>query len=210
MITPMLAVTLLLVLFVSACDRASEPDPSMSFFVTCVPRGNGGNVGGLAGADAHCQKLAAAAGSAKREWRAYLSAAGDGDQQTVHARDRIGDGPWFNAEGVQIAGNIAELHGAANDLGSEGSLDERGEPVGFYHDMLTGSNADGTLAAGDVTCRNWSSTGGKAMVGHSNKQGSCCGDGARSWNSAHQSEGCSLGALQAMGGDGRFYCFATD
>jgi hypothetical protein len=182
----------------------------MSFFVTSVPGGNGGDLDGLAGADAHCEKLARAVGSQKRQWRAYLSAAADGGAPPVHARDRIGRGPWFNVEGVQIAADVPELHGPENRLGPDTSLDERGNTAGYYHDMMTGSNLDGTLAQGGVTCRNWSSTVGHATVGHSNKQGSCCGDRARSWNSAHESDGCSLGALQAMGGNGRFYCFAAD
>ena len=197
--------------FIAACRQAS-PDSGelMSFFVTSTQAGNGGNMGGLAGADAHCQKLAEAVGSRKRQRRAYLSAADEGGQPAVSARDRIGHGPWFNAEGVQVAASVEDLHGPSNNLGPKTSLNELGKPVGYYHDMLTGSNPDGTLASGDVTCWNWTSTNGRAMVGHSNKQVSCCGDRAKSWNSAHKSEGCRLSALEVMGGAALFYCFAAD
>jgi hypothetical protein len=183
----------------------------MSFFVTSVRTGDGGNLGGLAGADDHCLKLAIAAGSRKREWRAYLSATAASGSAAVNARDRIGRGPWFNAKGVEIAASLDDLHGPANKLGGRTSLDEHGNFVpANAHDILTGSNADGTVADGDSTCQNWTSTEGHAMVGHSNKVGSLGGDRVRSWNSAHVSEGCSLPALQKLGSGARLYCFGAD
>jgi hypothetical protein len=195
----------------ATCGRgAPGPRGEMSFFITSVQARNGGDVGGLAGADAHCQKLATAVGSRKREWRAYLSVAGEGGQTAVNARDRIGRGPWFNVEGVQVAASLEDLHGPNNGLGGETSLNELGKSPGNNHDIMTGSNPDGTLANGDLTCRNWTSTQGRAMVGHSNKQGSCCGDRATSWTSAHESKGCTMAGLSAMGGAALFYCFAAD
>jgi hypothetical protein len=191
----------------TSCGSAQK----MSFFVTSLPTGDGGNVGGLAGADAHCLKLATAAGSPKREWRAYLSATADSGRPAVNARDRIGHGPWFNAKGVQVAANLEDLHGPGNKVGGRTSLDEHGKFVlSNVHDILTGSNADGTLAEGDTTCHSWTSTDGHAMVGHSNKVGSIGGDRARSWNSAHLSDGCAVTALQKLGSGALLYCFAGD
>jgi hypothetical protein len=190
----------------AACDR-HEPD-KMSFFVASVPVGEGGNLGGLAGADAHCQRLADAAGSKGRQWRAYLSAAAERGQLAVHARDRIGTGPWFNSRGIQVAANVEELHAENNSVGTMTVLPETGERTRFPHDILTGSNPDGTLAEGDMTCRNWTSTTGYAMFGHSDRQGSR--GNAHSWNSAHQSEGCTTAAFRETGGSGLFYCFATN
>jgi hypothetical protein len=194
------------------CRQSPRPDPvKMSFFVTSVPAGNGGNMGGLAGADAHCQRLATAAGSTRTQWRAYLSAAATDSQPAVNARDRIGAGPWFDARGVQIAANLDDLHGPNNTIGPATVMFETGETPRFYpHDMMTGSNSDGTLAAGDSTCRNWTSTAGQTMLGHSDRRGGCCGDNARSWNSAHPSNGCSLAKLNETGGGGLYYCFAAD
>ena len=181
----------------------------MTFFVTSTPMGAGGDLGGLAGADAHCQRLAAEAGAPGRPWRAYLSTAAGTDGPAVNARDRIGPGPWVNAKGVQIAASLADLHSGNNGLGGRTSLDERGNLVlSNVHDILTGSNADGTLASGDATCHNWTATEGHAMVGHSNKVGNLGGERARSWNSAHLSEGCSLEAFRKTGGGGLLYCFA--
>ncbi|MBY0494251.1 MAG: hypothetical protein K2Y23_08540 [Cyanobacteria bacterium] len=180
----------------------------MSFFVTGVATKEGGNLGGLAGADAHCQRLADAAGSPKRQWRAYLSAAADGNQPAINARDRIGKGPWFNSRGVQIASSLEDLHGAHNAISRATSLPETGNRLAFPHDILTGSNEDGTLASGDATCRNWTSTTGHAVIGHSDKQGQL-GTG-NSWNSAHLTDGCSVELLQVRGGSARFYCFAVD
>jgi len=190
----------------SGCSSTAR----MSFFVTSVPAGDGGNIGGLAGADAHCHRLATAVGSTKH-WRAYLSTAAETAHAAVNARDRIGRGPWFNAQGIQVAATLDDPHGRGNKLGGRTSLDEHGQFVlANVHDILTGSNPDGTVAAGDATCRNWMTTDGRAMVGHSNKVGSIGGDRARSWNSAHLSEGCSVAALQKLGSGGLVYCFAVD
>jgi hypothetical protein len=187
--------------------------PAMSFFVTSVGRGFGGNLGGLRGADAHCQQLAAAVGAGSRSWRAYLSAPATRDAPAVQARARIGTGPWFNAKGMLIAESLPALHDGANNLGSEHALTEKSTSVApGRHDILTGSNPDGTLAgdgSSDTTCGGWTShDGGRAMLGHHNRSGG----GARptSWNSAHLSRGCSQAALRASLGDGLIYCFATD
>ena len=191
---------------VAGCSRHT-PD-KMSFFVTSVATGTGGNLGGLSGADAHCQRLADSAGSKGRQWRAYLSAAAEGAQPAINARDRIGKGPWFNSRGVQIAASLEDLHGSNTGVGTATVLPETGKRGPFPHDILTGSNPDGTLADGDMTCRNWTSTTGYAMFGHSDRQG---GRGnAHSWNSAHQSEGCTTAAFRETGGSGLFYCFAID
>jgi hypothetical protein len=202
-----LALTLALV---SAAAQA--PDPAMSFFVTSVGRGFGGNLGGLAGADAHCQRLAAAVGQGQRTWRAYLSAPAAGDQPVVHARDRIGQGPWTNARGVQIASSVEHLHGDDNGLTRDTALTEKGATVApGRHDILTGSNVDGTLATGarDTTCGGWTSHGaGSAMLGHHNRYGG--GQRPTSWNSAHPSRGCSQAELRASLGDGLLYCFAAN
>lgn len=193
-------------LFATACDR-SAPD-KMSFFVTSSPLPNGGDLGGLAGADGHCQRLAEAAGSKGRTWRAYLSTSAEGGRDAVHARNRVGRGPWFNSRGVEIAANLEDLHGPNVGIRLQTALPESGERLRYPHDILTGSNPDGTLAAGDMTCRNWTSTTGYAMFGHSDRQG---GRGrGDSWNSAHQSEGCTAGAFAETAGSARFYCFAID
>jgi hypothetical protein len=186
----------------------------LGFFITSVGSGDGANLGGLAGADAHCQKLAAAAGAGSRTWRAYLSGTENG--KTVNAKDRIGAGPWFNAKGVQIAANVAELHTEAAKTGKEGSLTEKGEPVPGrgdkpnQHDILTGSQLDGSAFTDgeDHTCNNWTSNStGSAQVGHHDRQGG--GANPTSWNSAHASKGCSQQNLIATGGAGYFYCFAA-
>jgi hypothetical protein len=193
-----------------------DPGPSMSFFITSVGPGNGADLGGLAGADAHCQALALAAGAGEKTWRAYLSAQAADGQAAVNARDRIGAGPWFNAEGVLVANDVEELHGE-NNLGKETSLNELGAVVNGRgdspnrHDILTGAQLDGTVAPGDEdsTCGNWtSSDAGSALLGHHDRQGG--GANPTSWNSAHGSRGCSQANLQGTGGDGLFYCFATD
>ncbi|MES3006936.1 MAG: hypothetical protein V4751_04105 [Pseudomonadota bacterium] len=192
----------------------SAQNNSMSFFITSVGSGNGANLGGLDGADAHCAALATAAGSSGKTWRAYLSTQGAG---AVNARDRIGTGPWFNAKGVQIAANVAELHSEAALTGKENSLTEAGNTVNGrgdepnQHDILTGSQADGTTFTdgADHTCNNWtSSSEGTAAVGHFDRQGG--GANPTSWNSAHSSRSCSQEDLIATGGNGYFYCFATD
>ena len=182
----------------------------MTFFVTSAGPGNGANLGGLAGADKHCQTLAAAAGAGNRTWRAYLSAAAAAGQPAVNARDRIGKGPWSNSKGVVVAKSVADLHSDANNLSGENSLTEKGTPVpGNQHDILTGSQADGTLQTGDAPCGNWTSaeTTGGAMVGHVDRRGG--GAAPTSWNAAHMSRGCSQQNLIGTGGNGYFYCFAN-
>lgn len=195
---------------------------AMSFFVTGKPIGNGGNLGGLAGADNHCQTLAQAAGAGARTWRAYLSTQAADGQPAVNARDRIGKGPWLNAKGVIIARDVAELHGE-NGLTKQTAVSEKGEVINGRgdtpnrHDILTGSQADGTaFAAGeDRTCKNWtSSTQGSAMVGHSDRLGLNDSPPMKSWNSSHPSRGpdggCSQNDLKSTGGDGLLYCFAAN
>jgi len=205
------AVSLTLFVLATAAATGCGGAQKMTFFVTSIPSGDGGNLGGLDAADAHCQQLAVSAGSPKRHWRAYLSAVAEGGRPAVNARDRIGTGPWVNAKGIVIAENVDDLHGRGNRLGGPTSLDEHANFIlANVHDILTGSNPDGTLAAGDATCHNWTSTEGHAMVGHSNKVGSIGGDRARSWNSAHLSDGCTIAALQKLGGGALLYCFATD
>jgi hypothetical protein len=188
----------------------------MTFFITSAGPGNGANLGGLAGADAHCEKLASAAGAGNRTWRAYLSTGGGGDPKATNAKDRIGAGPWHNAKGVQIAANAAELHGDKNNLTKDTQLNEKGEVVNGRgdtpnrHDILTGSQLDGTAFTdgADHTCQNWTgSADGSAQVGHHDRQGG--GQNPTSWNSAHASRGCSQENLRGTGGDGLFYCFAA-
>lgn len=196
---------------------AAEPE-EMTFFVTSAGAGKGADFGGLAGADAHCQKLAAAAGAGKRSWHAYLSTSADGNNAAVNARDRIGSGPWQNAKGVVVAKNVAELHGR-NNLNKETAITERGALVNGrgdkpnMHDILTGSRPDGTAfpAGEDRTCGNWTKGGteGAAIVGHHDRKGLRDDEPSRSWNSAHASRGgCSLAALKSSGGAGLLYCFA--
>jgi hypothetical protein len=189
----------------------------MTFFITSVGVGNGANLGGLAGADAHCQRLATAAGApATRTWRAYLSANPAG-AAAVNARDRIGRGPWVNAKGATIAANVDDLHSDKNGMTKETNLTEKGTPVNGVgdtpntHDMLTGSQADGKAFTDgmDHTCNNWtSSEAGVAQLGHSDRRGG--GATGSSWNFAHPSRGCSQPNLVQSGGAGLFYCFATN
>jgi hypothetical protein len=196
---------------------AVAQDTGMSFFITSAGPGDGANLGGLKGADAHCQKLAAAAGAGNQTWRAYLSTSASGNEAAVNARDRIGKGPWRNVKGVQIAQDVADLHSENNKLTKETQLTEKGDVVNGRgdtpnkHDILTGSQLDGTgfaADAGDKTCRNWTSNGeGSAQVGHHDRQGG--GQNPNSWNSAHGSKGCSQENLRGTGGDGLFYCFAV-
>lgn len=201
---------------VAAC--ASLPGGTMSFFVTSANPGQGGDLGGIAGADRHCQALAQAAGTGGRTWRAYLSAPATAGSPRVDARDRIGTGPWVNAKGVVVAHNLAELHGT-NNISKDTALDERGNRIKVrgdtpnQHDILTGSNPDGTLAtqASDTTCKGWtSSTEGSAIVGHVDRTG-INPDPVRnaSWNSSHGTPGCSNEALARVGGGGLLYCFAA-
>ena len=197
-------------------NAAAQAAPKMTFFITSAGPGNGANLGGIAGADKYCQTRAAAVGAGDRTWRAYLSVTGDGKQTAVNARDRIGKGPWYNAKGMLAAQNVADLHSAQNKLSKEVSLSEKGEMINGRgdspnrHDILTGSQADGSAVTGDpatTTCGNWTSGGeGSANVGHHDRQGG--GADPTSWNAAHPSKGCSQANLQATGGDGLFYCFA--
>jgi hypothetical protein len=192
---------------------AAQASPQMSFFITSVGSGKGADLGGLAGADAHCQALAKAVGVGNKQWRAYLSTQGPG---AVNAKDRIGTGPWFNSKGVQIAASVADLHSDKNNLTKETQLTEKGTVVNGRgdtpntHDIMTGSNLDGTAfpAGEDHTCNNWtSSETGSAQLGHHDRQGG--GANPNSWNNAHPSKGCSQQNLVATGGAGAFYCFAA-
>ena len=198
-------------------QQQSEEPPEMGFFVTSAGIGDGANLGGLAGADAHCQALADAAGSGQRTWRAYLSTQGDG---AVNARDRIGDGPWANANGLIMATSVSSLHHDNSNFNWEHSLDENGEqfpsridgdPDFTEHDVLTGTQIVGTAfeAGDDRTCGNWTSNDeGNAMLGHADRY-SFTTPGSP-WNTAHPSRSCSQDDLIATGGAGRFYCFAID
>ena len=202
-----------------AQNPKNAPQP-MSFFVTSAGPGKGAELGGLAGADQHCQKLAAGVGAGGRTWRAYLSTSASGGQAAVNARDRIGQGPWYNAKGARIAQNLADLHGdtveaarVGNNISKATALTEKGEPIhGFgdnpnQHDMLTGSQPDGRAFtdSADHTCQNWTSSGaGAAQVGHHDRTGG----GNISWNATHSSRGCSQENLVSTGGAGLFYCFA--
>ena len=192
-----------------------QANENMSFFITSIGTDDGANLGGLAGADAHCQALAEAVGSEGKTWHAYLSASATDEGEAVHAKDRIGEGPWHNSAGALVAENLEDLHSEESKLSKEISLDEKGEMVNGRgddpnkHDVLTGSNLDGTLAVGegDMTCGNWMSNGeGSAMVGHHDRTGG--GQNPTSWNSAHGSRGCSQENLEGTGGDGLYYCFA--
>ncbi len=212
-------------LSMTACGNADNAAPAeaaaeteapaqMTFFLTSAGPGDGANLGGIEGADAHCQMLAEAAGRGDKTWRAYLSTVGVNGS---NARDRIGSGPWYNANGVQIASSVDDLHSESNNLTKETQLTESGEQVNGRgdepnrHDILTGSDLQGMAIAGDddSTCSNWTSNGeGSALVGHHDRTGG--GDNPTSWNSAHGSRGCSQENLQGTGGDGLFYCFAID
>ena len=187
----------------------------MTFFVTSTGPCKGAYLGGLEGADRHCQQLAQTAGAGSKTWRAYLSTNAAGG--ATNARDRIGKGPWQNAKGTVVAQNVDDLHGDGNKLGAETSLTERGTIVagfGFtpnYHDILTGSQMDGRAWPGNLnlTCNNWtSSTFGAAMVGHIDRRGGADTVFQRSWNAAHMSRSCTQDDLRATGGNGLFYCFA--
>ena len=185
-------------------------DTSMSFFITSQGPGDGANLGGLEGADRQCLVLADAAGVTGKTWRAYLSTS------TVDARDRIGNGPWFNASGVMIAESLAALHSDANKIDKQTGLNEKGEQVNGRgdspnrHDILTGSDADGRVVA-DRTCGDWTNNGdGSAFVGHHDRMGLRDDAPSKSWNSSHPSRGCSQQALRSTGGDGLFYCFVSN
>jgi hypothetical protein len=205
---------------VTGQGQAQMPAQPMSFFITSTPGGDGANYGGLAGADAHCQKLAAAAGAGGSTWRAYLSTSQAGDTPAVNARGRIGNGPWFNAKGQLIAANVNDLHGDIerdrNNIRKPTALNEKGGMVNGVgdmpnqHDILTGSDSTGRAMIGNaaiMTCGNWTSNGmGNAIVGHHDR----LGGGNSSWNAAHSSAGCSQEALVKTGGAGLLYCFAAN
>ena len=197
----------------------AQSQQQMSFFVTSVGSGKGADLGGLEGADRHCQQLAQAAGAGGKTWHAYLSTQGAG---AVNAKDRIGRGPWMNSKGVVVAKDVAELHGT-NNLNKQTALSEKGEVINGRgdtpnrHDALTGSQPDGTAFTGadDRTCGNWTKSGaGAAMLGHIDRTGLDDSAAAKSWNSSHPSRGpgggCSQADLNSTGGDGLFYCFATN
>ena len=198
----------IVVLGVAVMVPMSAQNQPMSFFVTSTGSGNGGNLGGVDGADKLCQSLAAKAGAANRTWRAYLSTSGP----DVHARDRIGPGPWHNAKGVLIASNVAELHSDKANINNDTALDEQGRPINApgapnRHDILTGSSADGRATT--TTCQNWTSNSSEhnGMVGHHDRL--TFGKPGSPWNSAHPSKGCSQENLVATGGAGLVYCFAA-
>src|SRR5262245_46743164 len=192
---------------------------SMTFFVTSVGKGNGADLGGLEGADAHCMAVARAAGSTPANWRAYLSTTMPGGDAGVNARDRIGKGPWTNVKGVVVAKNVEDLHSDKNNLTKQTALTEKGEVVSGrgdpenLHDILTGSDPAGmySTAGGDTTCGNWTKSGdGSAIVGHHDRMGLKETRHMKSWNSAHGSAGCGQDALKKTGGGGLFYCFVAN
>lgn len=213
----LLATAIAAALCVPAVSAAQQAE--MSFFVTSVGKGNGADLGGLAGADAHCQALARAAGSTAEDWRAYLSTTEPSGTAGVNARDRIGKGPWKNAKGVIVATSVDDLHSAAVNIGKQTALTEKGELVSGRgdalnnHDILTGSDPQGlfSTAGGDTTCANWTAFGeGSAIVGHHDRIGLKDSRHMNSWNSSHGSRGCSQEALKSSGGAGLFYCFLAN
>jgi hypothetical protein len=221
-IVPMLASVALLALGASAAVQAQQAT-TMTFFLTSAGSGKGADLGGLEGADRICQQLAQAAGAGGKTWRAYLSTQASGGAQAVNARDRIGAGPWKNAKGETIAQNVDDLHSANNKISKQTALNEKGEMVNGRtetpnrHDAMTGSQPDGRAfpAGEDRTCGNWTKSGaGAAMLGHHDRQGLRDDDASKSWNSSHPSRGpdggCSQADLKSTGGDGLFYCFATN
>ena len=202
--------TLLAIFSLGFACVAQAQQKDMTFFITSAGPGKGADLGGLKGADAHCQSLAKAAGAGNRQWHAYLST------DKVNARDRIGKGPWKNAKGEVIAKDLDDLHKNPR-IDKQHGLDEKGQPVNGRgdspnrHDILTGSTPEGRAIAGkDMTCGNWTKSGeGSAMVGHHDRMGLRDDDASKSWNASHPSRGCSQDALRSSGGDGLFYCFAV-
>lgn len=232
----LLALSLLLAMSV-AVGAQEGPAPNMSFFITSAGPGDGGNLGGLSGADAHCTQLAAAVGAGDKTWRAYLSATGENGGADIHARDRIGNGPWYNYNGLQVAANVDDLHSDNNQLTKENTTTESGGIINGVgdqpnmHDVITGSLADGSLAPAvptpparsqpegsadrmpvNMTCDNWTSSTTDydwfTKVGHHDRMGG--GPAATSWNSSHESHGCSQEQLTRSGGAGLYYCFVAD
>ena len=207
------------ILALGGCAELLYHQREMTFFVTSVGKGNGADLGGLVGADEHCNRLAREAGSTHVTWRAYLSTTQPGGDAGVNARDRIGRGPWFNARGTMVAWSVEELHSENANINKQTALTEKAAPVSGrgdsvnMHDILTGSDPNGlySTAAGDTTCNNWtSSTTGSAIVGHHDRAGLKDTRHMRSWNSSHGSHGCSQDALKASGGAGLFYCFVPN
>ncbi|HEX6529111.1 MAG TPA: hypothetical protein VF004_04790 [Burkholderiales bacterium] len=202
--------TLLAILFLSFACVAQAQQKDMTFFITSAGPGKGADLGGLKGADGHCQSLAKSAGAGNRQWRAYLST------DKVNARDRIGKGPWKNAKGEVIAKDLDDLHKNPR-IDKQHGLDEKGQPVNGRgdspnrHDILTGSTPEGrAIADKDMSCGNWTKSGeGSAMVGHHDRIGLRDDDESKSWNSSHPSRGCGQDALRSSGGDGLLYCFAV-
>jgi hypothetical protein len=197
----------------------SAEQTDMTFFVTSIGMGNGADLGGLEGADAHCMALAKAAGSTMTQWHAYLSTTAPDGEAGINARDRIGKGPWKNAKGVIVAQDVNQLHSAANNISKQTALTEKGEPISGrgdavnMHDILTGSDPAGnySTAGGDTTCGNWKSSGdGSAIVGHHDRIGLKDTRHMTSWNSSHGTRGCSQEALKSTGGAGLFYCFVAN
>lgn len=213
----LLVIVVLMLLGCSTATAQESEAPPLGFFISSAGPGNGADLGGLEGADAHCEVLAEAVGAGDGDWRAYLSATATEDSPAVNARDRIGDGPWYNANGVMVARDVDHLHSEDVNLNKETALTESGATVNGrgdspnVHDILTGSQRDGTAFTGDddTTCGNWTSSGeGSARVGHHDRQGG--GEHPESWNSAHGSRGCSQANLQGTGGNGLFYCFRAN
>lgn len=205
------------ILAACATGGSDSKRSDLGFFVTSVGSGKGADFGGLSGADKHCQTLASTVGAGHRTWRAYLSTQATGGASAINARDRIGSGPWKNAQGVMVANNVDELHGK-NNLTKQTAINEKGEIVNGRgdkpnrHDILTGSTPDGRAPAPDkdLTCSNWTRSGsGSAIVGHHDRQGLRDDAPSISWNSSHPTKGCSQEALVSTGGDGLLYCFAA-
>ena len=222
--TPARTVAALVLSLVAASPAlAQQASPMMSFFVTSAGSGKGANLGGLLGADAHCQQLAMAAGAGNKTWHAYLSENGSAGHPTINAKDRIGNGPWYNAKGVLIANTVAELHGDKNNISKMTALTEKGDMLpgradgaANIHDILTGTQPDGTAYPGEnsanTTCGNWVRyfpNSGKARVGHFDKNGNDSETNS-SWNSAHDTAGCAQDELKSTGGAGLYYCFAVN
>lgn len=214
-----LALAVLVTAALPGALAAQDAEEELGFFITSEGPGNGADLGGLDGADAHCRTLAEEVGAGDRTWRAYLSTQGTDGAEAVHARDRIGDGPWANAEGVVIASDVEDLHFNNANIRYEHALDERGETVNSgalgdspnRHDILTGTRLDGTAfpPGEDRTCSNWtSSADGSAMVGHHDRY--TFDTPGAPWNEAHPSQGCGQEDLESTGGAGLFYCFAAD